>query len=375
MNDLYLVMPAYNEENNIKEVIESWYPVLDGKGENSRLVVADSGSTDTTHSVLNRLREKYPKLEILSNTAKEHGPKVIALYDYAIRSGADYIFQTDSDGQTNPREFEMFWNMRDQYDAILGNRRVRGDGKIRAYVERVVCFLIYLFYGIQVPDANAPFRLFRADLVKRYLYRMPFRHNLPNIMLTVYFKHYGERIEFKEITFGKRKGGVNSINIFKIIGIGWHALGDFSVLRREFELEEVVNLDRRKNEMILTGIAFALFFFTACYKLTNASLWSDETIEYWFSKIVFGKIPFGDSVNMYERIIATYQPPLYNVLMHFWLKVSDAEWWFRFFGVIMGFIAMLGLYKSVRKLSNALVAAVSVIFASFVVQLVYYWQE
>lgn len=41
------------------------------------------------------------------------------LYNYAIKMGVDYIFQTDSDGQTNASEFEKFWEMRNDYDAIL----------------------------------------------------------------------------------------------------------------------------------------------------------------------------------------------------------------------------------------------------------------
>ena len=69
------------------------------------MVVADSGSSNATHDILIRLQKDYPKLEILSSTGKQHGPKVIALYDFAIKQGADYIFQTDSDGQTNPDEF------------------------------------------------------------------------------------------------------------------------------------------------------------------------------------------------------------------------------------------------------------------------------
>ena len=43
METLYIVMPAYNEEQNIYEVVRSWYPLLDGKSEKSRIVVADSG--------------------------------------------------------------------------------------------------------------------------------------------------------------------------------------------------------------------------------------------------------------------------------------------------------------------------------------------
>ena len=100
MDILYAVMPAYNEEDNIKKVVEEWYPVLEGKDERSRLVVADSESTDGTHRILEEMKKEYPRLEILSDTGKQHGPKVIALYDYAVRQGADYVFQTDSAVQT-----------------------------------------------------------------------------------------------------------------------------------------------------------------------------------------------------------------------------------------------------------------------------------
>lgn len=59
-NSVYVVMPAYNEEENIESVIQAWYPVLEGKSGLSRLVVADSGSTDATHEILKRLQEEYP---------------------------------------------------------------------------------------------------------------------------------------------------------------------------------------------------------------------------------------------------------------------------------------------------------------------------
>ncbi len=238
MDSLYLVMPAYNEEANIEEVVRAWYPALEGKDEASRMVVADSGSTDGTHAILEGLREEFPKLEILSDTGKQHGPKVIALYDYAIKNGADYIFQTDSDGQTDPAEFARFWNLRERYAGIFGFRKERGDGKIRAFVERVVCLLLGLYFHVTVPDANAPFRLMRAEAVEKYLYRMDPDYNLPNIMLTTFFAYYKEKIRFRKITFRPRQAGVNSVNVPKIVKIGWKALGDFRAFKKAMRLEE-----------------------------------------------------------------------------------------------------------------------------------------
>ena len=238
MDSLYLVMPAYNEEANIEEVVRAWYPAVADKGEDSRMVIADSGSSDGTHGKLEALQKEFPKLEILSNTGKQHGPKVIALYKYAIERGADYIFQTDSDGQTNPAEFASFWKLRERYAGIFGFRKERGDGKIRAFVERVVCLLLGLYFHVSVPDANAPFRLMRAEVVAKYLPRMAADYNLPNIMLTTFFSYYGERIRFRKISFKPRQAGVNSVNVRKIIGIGIKALGDFHRFKKAMLADE-----------------------------------------------------------------------------------------------------------------------------------------
>lgn len=233
MSSLYIVMPAYNEESNIESVVSQWYPVLNGKSSDSRLVIADSGSTDSTHEILVNLLKKYPQLEILSDTEKQHGPKVLALYRYAARRNADFIFQTDSDGQTDPSEFPEFWNERINYDAVLGCRTNRGDGRTRAFVEKTVCFLLRLYFGIKVPDANAPFRLMKTDIVKKYINKLPKDYNLPNIMMTAYFSYYKEKMKFIDITFKPRQGGVNSIHIPKIIKIGWKALSDFKSLKKD----------------------------------------------------------------------------------------------------------------------------------------------
>lgn len=227
MDILYIVMPAYNEEANIEQVVQEWYPILEGKNESSRIVVADDGSTDNTHEILLNLKKIYPQLEILSSTGKQHGPKVIALYDYVINQGADWIFQTDSDGQTNPKEFETFWELRNQYDGIFGNRTARGDGLSRAFVEKVVCFLLKLYFNVSIPDANAPFRLMNAKVVNKYIYKMDKNYNLPNIMMTTFFVHNKEKVIFENISFKPRQGGKNSINIPKIIKIGFNAMNDF----------------------------------------------------------------------------------------------------------------------------------------------------
>lgn len=235
---LYIVMPAYNEEDNIENVVKCWYPILQYGNDNSKLIVADSGSVDTTNKILKRLKKKYPQIEIVSDSLKQHGPKLIYMYKYAIDNNANWIFQTDSDGQTNPDEFKAFWDMRDKYDVLLGNRPVRGDGKSRALVEKIVCFLLRVYFKVKVPDANAPFRLMKSKVVKKYIDKLPNDYNIPNIILTAYFVRNNEKYVFKEISFKPRQGGVNSINIKKIVKIGWKALSDFSHFRKDMKKDD-----------------------------------------------------------------------------------------------------------------------------------------
>lgn len=108
MRKIYFVLPAYNEEANIEETIRQWYPVVERCGGECRLVIANDGSKDKTYEIMTRLQSQYPQFIPLDKPNQGHGPTVIYLYRYAIAHGADYIFQTDSDGQTNPLEFNAF---------------------------------------------------------------------------------------------------------------------------------------------------------------------------------------------------------------------------------------------------------------------------
>lgn len=237
MDKLYIIIPAYNESKNIEKLINDWYPIIEnhnGGGE-SRLVVIDDGSKDNTYELLCELAKSRPLMKPITKQNSGHGPTVLYGYRYAIEKGADYIFQTDSDGQTNPDEFESFWQEKNNFDVIIGNRVVRGDGKSRKFVENTVCFLLRLIFGVKVKDANAPFRLMKTELVAKYINKLPKDFNIPNIIFTTYFVYHHEKVKFIPITFKPRQGGTNSINIKKIIKIGWKAIGDFVQIKKHID--------------------------------------------------------------------------------------------------------------------------------------------
>ena len=231
-DSLYIVMPAYNEEANIESVVKEWHEVVEKIGPESKLVVVNDGSKDNTYGKLLELAEKYPQLTPVTKENSGHGATLLFAYNYAVEHKADYIFQTDSDGQTLPSEFWPFWDDRKIYDAIIGHRNHREDGFSRIIVTKVLKLVIRLTFGVTVTDANTPFRLMPRKTLETYLPKIPKNFNLSNVMLSVLLVKNKDNVKFVPITFRPRQGGKNSINMKRIFKIGVQAVKDFRQLRK-----------------------------------------------------------------------------------------------------------------------------------------------
>lgn len=234
MDSLYIVIPAYNEADNIKSVIDDWYPIVEkynGDGK-SRLVIVNDGSKDATYDILCRCAKDKPLLCPLDKENGGHGDTVLLGYQYALDNGADYIFQTDSDGQTLAAEFSAFWEQRKEYDMLIGYRNQRQDGISRKIVTRVLRLAVRVCFGVKIEDANTPFRLMESTSLKGIVADIPEHYNLANVIVSVLYEKRGMRTKYIPITFRPRQGGVNSINIPKIFGIGKRAVRDFRILNQ-----------------------------------------------------------------------------------------------------------------------------------------------
>lgn len=227
MDKLYIVIPAYNEQETIQSVIEDWHPVVEKTGTESRLVIIDDGSKDATYTMLKEAEKRFPQLIALTKPNGGHGATLLYGYNYALEQGADYVFQTDSDGQTKAEEFEAFWQLRKKYAMVIGHRNKREDGASRIFVTKTLKLVCLLFFHVKLTDANTPFRLMQAEELKRVLPLIPKDYNLSNVVISVIFAKKKLPVKYIPITFRPRQGGVNSINMKRIFGIGKKAVGDF----------------------------------------------------------------------------------------------------------------------------------------------------
>lgn len=224
---LYIVIPAYNEQATIETVIQDWYPIIEKIGNDSKLVIIDDGSKDDTYKIMQECAKTREAFEPLTKPNGGHGATILFGYQYALDQGADYIFQTDSDGQTKSEEFWAFWERRNEYDMVIGHRKGREDGFSRVFVTKTLKLVLLLLFHVKVTDANTPFRLMKADTLAKYLPLIPKDYNLSNVIISVIYAKKKLAVKYLPITFRPRQGGVNSINMKKIFKIGKQACKDF----------------------------------------------------------------------------------------------------------------------------------------------------
>ncbi len=230
-NTLTVVIPAYNEEVCLPSVVAEWHAVVERIGGTSRLMVLNDGSRDGSLGVLRELSTRMPRLDVVDMPNSGHGPTCLAGYKRAIAGGAGWVFQTDSDGQTDPGEFWPLWGQRSEAPFHFGCRGRRGDGAGRWVIARVLRLTILAIFGVVVRDANVPFRLMHAETLRPFLRQIPDDFFLANALLTVLLVQAKEPVRWYPITFRSRQGGVASVNYPRFVTVGCRVIRDFWAFR------------------------------------------------------------------------------------------------------------------------------------------------
>jgi dolichol-phosphate mannosyltransferase len=230
---LVIVMPIYNEEANIAEVISRWLECLRELKADFQIIALDDGSKDGTLDILLRLEALQPDvLCVVHKPNGGHGPTCRIGYEIAINSNAEWVLQIDSDGQCDPRHFLDFWNKRHDCDCIFGLRRSREDGAARIITSAICRLGSSLISGQDLKDPNVPYRLIRKRALQEALKHIPARFNIHNVALTYVLKNLpGLRWGYVAIHFPVRKRGQNSINVLQVITWGVDMLLELTRIR------------------------------------------------------------------------------------------------------------------------------------------------
>lgn len=213
--DLVVVMPVYNEEAVIEKAVQQWCSVLEGLNLQFRLLVLNDGSRDGTKNVLDAYSPSS-NLHVVHKKNSGHGPTILQGYRDAVTT-ASWVFQTDSDMEMLPEDFPVFWDQRAEFDFLIGDRQGRGGPVTRRLVTWILRWVLRIFYGPGIQDANCPFRLMRSEPLAPMLDQLPDDTFAPNAVLSGAFVAKSLRIKQIPVDFYPRSTGEVSIKHWKLL--------------------------------------------------------------------------------------------------------------------------------------------------------------
>jgi glycosyltransferase involved in cell wall biosynthesis len=161
---LSIVLPVYNEEENLDPVVKQARSVLSEVAGHGEVIVVNDGSTDGGRDVLARLQRQYgPSLRVLTHRRN-------CGYGAALRAGFstaryEFVFFTDADRQFDISELRYFLPLMADFDMAIGFRVYRYDRVLRSIVSWFYNRLVGVLFRLRVRDVDCAFKLMRREVI------------------------------------------------------------------------------------------------------------------------------------------------------------------------------------------------------------------
>jgi dolichol-phosphate mannosyltransferase len=173
LNALTIVIPTYNELENLPKMLEALF----GLGlDELQVLIVDDNSPDGTGQLAERLgREKYNgRVHVMHRAGKLGlGTAYIQGFQFALEEGSAYVVHMDADFSHDPAVIKRFLELIDQADVAIGSRYTKGGSVdkewslFRKFLSRGASVYTRLILGLKVNDTTAGFKMFKAEALKR----------------------------------------------------------------------------------------------------------------------------------------------------------------------------------------------------------------
>jgi glycosyltransferase involved in cell wall biosynthesis len=210
MKELTVIMPVYNEDEIVSQVLTEWLKELRRLDIDFELCIYNDGSTDDTLKKIRKLEKTNKEIELIDKPNSGHGPTILQGYR---QSKGDWIFQTDTDNEIRPDQFIKVWMQRNNGDFIIGIRNNRESSTSRKIVSFISKWSVWLLYGKGIRDVNCPYRLFKKEKFEKSFNRIPPDTFAPNIILSGITCHEKMNIVEVPVMFFARSSGEVSVDL------------------------------------------------------------------------------------------------------------------------------------------------------------------
>lgn len=172
MPGAWLILPTYNEAENIEALIRAALVQLESTGIGHTILVVDDGSPDGTGLIAERLSQELEPVRVLHRPRKEGlGRAYLAGFAIALEAGAELVLEMDSDFSHDPADLPRLIAAADTADLVLGSRYVPGGGvtewgSVRRLLSRGGSAYARILLGVPVRDLTGGFKCFHRRVLE-----------------------------------------------------------------------------------------------------------------------------------------------------------------------------------------------------------------
>ena len=258
-----LVIPVYNEERNLTQLMDRIRPVMASMGRPYEVVFVDDGSRDRSLKILEGFAQS-PDVRVVELT-RNYGQHAAILAGFSIVRG-DIVVTLDADLQNPPEEIpRLIATMEEgRFDVVGSIRRGRKDSFFRIIPSKIVNMVARKITGVQMTDWGCMLRAYRRAVVERMSACHEHATFIPALAT-----HFGKRVTEIEVAHEERHGGKSNYPLRKLINLQFDLVASFSDIPIKLIMYGGI-------AMAALGVAFGTVLAVA--RLVYGALWAAQGV-------------------------------------------------------------------------------------------------
>src|SRR5437899_2241543 len=247
--DLSLVVPIYNEEENLRELHGRIAATLAPLGRSWELLLVDDGSRDASPRLLQALLKDDPEHVRVIELLRNFGQHAAVFAGFSLARG-EVIVTLDADLQNPPEEIPVLLRKIDEgFDVVGGYRREREDSWFRRAASRVVNRLTARATGVRMRDYGCMLRAYRRPIVEAMVRTSEIATFIPALANT-----FARDVAEVEVAHAPRRRGQSKYSVRRLLRLNFDLMTGFSTLPLQF-------ISWVGAGLAVLGFAFGIFLF------------------------------------------------------------------------------------------------------------------
>lgn len=219
--DISVVVPVFNEEENLPILIPKIAETLDSLGKSYEMIFIDDGSTDGSRKVIKELMLKYPQVHLIG--FKRNCGETAAGAAGLKEAKGKIIITMDADLQNDPKDIPRMLEYLKEYDMVTGWRKRREDSWVKRLTSRIANYIRNWLSGESIRDSGCTFRAYRRECLQNIKLYKGMHRFMPTLV-----KMEGFRVIEIPITHHPRRFGVSKYTTWNRM---WRAFVDLLAVR------------------------------------------------------------------------------------------------------------------------------------------------